>query len=100
MKTLRFVKQRLVLLCLLPLAGLALLLTVKLSSKGTNKTQNVVIITPSTVLSPLVKQLSSTEQCREWEQVEQVRKRMMELLRKEDKENINRVLQLGRMIFA
>ena len=45
----------------------------------TDVEEPLVVASPA-YLSPLVKQLTSIEQCREWEQVEQHKKIMMGLL--------------------
>ena len=59
----------------------------------------MVVASPA-YLSPLVKQLTSIEQCREWEQVEQHKMRMIELFRQEDKKNIDMIMELGKNIYS
>ena len=102
MKILRLVRLRTCIVCLLPLVGVVgLLIALGIRSRGAGMGEEaVMVIVPPTYLSPLVKQFSSMDQCREWEQREQAIKRMMELFRQRDKEDINRVMQLGKTIFT
>ena len=99
---LRLVRLRSCIFFLFPLVcavGLLLALGMRSRGAGTGEEAVMVIVTP-TYLSPLVKQFSSMEQCREWEQREQAIKRMMELFRQRDKEDIDRVMKLGKTIFT
>jgi hypothetical protein len=102
MKMLRLVRLRTCIFCLLPLVcAVGLLLALRIRSRGAGTGEEaVMVIVPPTYLSPLVKQISSMEQCREWEQREQATKRMMELFRQRDKEDIDRVMKLGKTIFT
>ena len=99
MKILRFIKLRVILLFISALLcfGSILALIKKLSIK-TNAEEPLVVASPA-YLSPLVKQLTSIEQCREWEQVEQ-HKKMIELFRQEDKKNIDMIMELGKNIYS
>ena len=100
MKILRVVKLRVILLFLFPFLCFALIFAViKRLSMRTGVEKPLVMALP-TYLSPLVKQLTSIEQCREWEQEEQHKKRMMELFRQEDKKNIDKIMELGKMIHS
>ena len=98
----KIIKLRLrpVLLLIFPLICLAFILVIVKRFKGIqSKVVEPSGVTSPSYLSPLVKQLSSMEQCREWEQEEQVKKRMMELFRQADKKNIEKIMQLGKLIY-
>ena len=100
MKILRFIKLRVILLFICPSLcfGFVLALIKRLSVKTV--VEEPLVKALPTYLSPLVKQLTSIEQCREWEQVEQHKKRMMDLFRQEDKKNIDMIMELGKIIYS
>ena len=72
---------------------------IKRLSMKTEVEEPLVVASPA-YLSPLVKQLTSIEQCREWGQVEQHKMRMIELFRQEDKKNIDMIMELGKNIYS